>query len=53
MIVKGTTMGPAVVSFALEGAETIVLASFASGILHIVHAIFSNQLNLLAADFQS
>ena len=35
MMVKGTNMGPTVVSFALAGVETIVLASFASEILPI------------------
>ena len=40
MMVKGTNMGPTVVSFALAGSETIGLASFASGILPIVHAIY-------------
>ena len=43
MMVKGTNMGPTVVSFALAGAETIVLASFASGILPIVHAIYKRR----------
>ena len=40
MMVKGTNMGPTEVSFAVAGAETNVLASFASGILPIVHAIY-------------
>ena len=40
MMVKGTNIGSTVVSFASAGAETKVLASFASGILPIVHAIY-------------
>ena len=40
MMVKGTNMGPTVVSFALAGAETNVFIFFAFGILPIAHAIY-------------
>ena len=40
MMVKGTNMGPTVVSFSSVGSETKVLASFASRIIPIVFPIF-------------
>ena len=47
MIVKGTNTGPTVVSFALAGAETNVLASLATGIVPIVHTIYRQRLMIL------